>query len=250
MTQTQTEPKLYTFDEFIEWYPENSGKRYELHNGVIVEMPKPTGTHSDVAGFIAGILFLEILRLKLPYSIPKECVVKVENASYEADVIVLDKNQVAHKENRWKKESIITNSSSIPLIIEVVSQCVAEPVLKTGFPSQAPGVRVPRVEATDVSAAVARTRASPVRVSTNWSDDYALKLDDYEYLGIPEYWIVDYLALDGRKFIGNPKQPTISVYQLIDGEYQVTQFRGDNRIVSRTFPELNLTAQQIFDAGL
>ena len=53
MTQTQTEPKLYTFDEFIEWYPENSGKRYELHNGIIFEMPKPTGTHSDVAGFIA-----------------------------------------------------------------------------------------------------------------------------------------------------------------------------------------------------
>lgn len=23
--QTQTEAKLYTFDEFIEWYPENSG---------------------------------------------------------------------------------------------------------------------------------------------------------------------------------------------------------------------------------
>jgi Uma2 family endonuclease len=58
------------------------------------------------------------------------------------------------------------------------------------------------------------------------------------------------LALGGRKFIGNPKQPTISVYQLIDGEYQVTQFRGDDRIVSLTFPELNLTAQQIFDAGL
>jgi Uma2 family endonuclease len=69
-------------------------------------------------------------------------------------------------------------------------------------------------------------------------------------LGIPEYWIVDYLALGGRKFIGNPKQQTISVYQLIDGEYQVTQFRGNDRIVSLTFPELNLTAQQIFDAGL
>ena len=69
-------------------------------------------------------------------------------------------------------------------------------------------------------------------------------------MGIPEYWIVDYLGLGGRKFLGNPKQPTISVYQLIDGEYQVTQFRGDDRIVSLTFPELNLTAQQIFDAGL
>jgi Uma2 family endonuclease len=205
MTQTQAELKLFTFDEFIEWYPENSQVRYELHNGVIVEMPKPTGTHSNVAGFIVGILFIEILRSKLPYSIPKECVVKIEDSSYEPDVIVLDKNQVAEKENRWQKESIITNGSSIPLIVEVVS--------------------------------------------TNWGDDYALKVDDYEYLGIQEYWIVDYLGLGGRKFIGNPKQPTVSIYQLVDGVYQITQFRGTDRIVSPTFPELNLTAQQIFNSA-
>ncbi|MEO1693554.1 MAG: Uma2 family endonuclease, partial [Cyanobacteria bacterium J06631_6] len=30
--------KLTTFEEFIEWYPDN-GIRYELHKGVIVEMP-------------------------------------------------------------------------------------------------------------------------------------------------------------------------------------------------------------------
>jgi Uma2 family endonuclease len=38
-------------------------------------------------------------------------------------------------------------------------------------------------------------------------------------MGIPEYWIVDYAALGGRTFIENPKQPTISVYQLVEGEY-------------------------------
>lgn len=32
-----------SFDKFIEWYPENSEYRYELHEGVIVEMPKSTG---------------------------------------------------------------------------------------------------------------------------------------------------------------------------------------------------------------
>jgi Uma2 family endonuclease len=30
-------------------------------------------------------------------------------------------------------------------------------------------------------------------VSTNWRDDYGHKLVDYETLGIPEYWIADYL---------------------------------------------------------
>ncbi|MEG4285834.1 Uma2 family endonuclease [Microcoleus sp. A006_D1] len=87
-------------------------------------------------------------------------------------------------------------------------------------------------------------------VSTNWQDDYIKKVGEYELIGIPEYWIVDYLGLGGRRFIGNPKQPTISIYQLIDGEYEISQFRGDDRIESPTFPELNLTAQQIFQAGL
>lgn len=86
-------------------------------------------------------------------------------------------------------------------------------------------------------------------VSTNWRDDYYRKLGEYEEIGIPEYWIVDYLGLGGTKFIGKPKQPTVSIYNLINDEYQVSLFRGNDRIISSTFPELNLTAQQIFDAG-
>jgi len=87
-------------------------------------------------------------------------------------------------------------------------------------------------------------------VSTKWQDDYLRKVGEYELIGIPEYWIVDYLGLGGRRFIGNPKQPTISVYQLVDGEYQISQFRGDDNIESAAFPELKLTAQQVFQAGL
>lgn len=86
-------------------------------------------------------------------------------------------------------------------------------------------------------------------VSTNWRDDYHKKYGEYEGIGIPEYWIVDYLALGGRNLIGNPKQPTISIYWLVEDEYQVSQFRGDERIQSPTLSELNLTAQQIFDAA-
>ncbi|MEH1900048.1 MAG: Uma2 family endonuclease [Nostoc sp.] len=86
-------------------------------------------------------------------------------------------------------------------------------------------------------------------VCTNWRDDYYKKLADYECICIPEYWIIDYAAIGARKFIGYPKLPTISIYQLIDGEYQVTQFRGSDVIVSPTFPELNLTAEQIFQVG-
>lgn len=87
-------------------------------------------------------------------------------------------------------------------------------------------------------------------VSSNWRDDYLNKAGDYEKLGITEYWIVDYLDLGGRRFIGNPKQPTVSIYQLVESEYQVSQFRKSDRIVSPTFLELTLKAQEIFDAGL
>jgi Uma2 family endonuclease len=86
-------------------------------------------------------------------------------------------------------------------------------------------------------------------VSTNWRDDYYLKYGDYEEMGIPEYWIVDYAALGGRNFIGNPKKTTICVCNLVDGEYQITKFRDNERIISQTFPELNLTANHIFQAG-
>lgn len=86
-------------------------------------------------------------------------------------------------------------------------------------------------------------------VSTNWENDYARKLEDYETMGIAEYWIADYLGLGGKRYIGSPKRPTFSVHQLIDGSYSCKQFRDSERIESPTFPELNLTATEIFEAG-
>ncbi|MCU0545943.1 MAG: Uma2 family endonuclease [Oscillatoriaceae cyanobacterium Prado104] len=203
----QTIPKTVTFDEFVAWYPENSIRRYELHNGVIVEMPLGPGDRSSVGGFVSGEVFLAIRQQQLPYLVPKEYMVKsvAHKSGYQPDVIVLDLPALAN-EPRWKKESIVTMGSSIRLAVEVVS--------------------------------------------TNWRDDYHFKFADYEEMGIPEYWIVDYLGLGGRKFIGSPKQPTLSVCQLVDGEYQIKQFRGDDTVESLAFPELRLAAEQIFRAGL
>ncbi len=85
--------------------------------------------------------------------------------------------------------------------------------------------------------------------STNWDDDYIDKLDEYQRLGIIEYWIVDYLAIASREYLGNPKIPTVFVFLLdAEGKYQRTHFRGDERIVSRIFPELTLTAIQVMNA--
>lgn len=86
-------------------------------------------------------------------------------------------------------------------------------------------------------------------VSSNWQNDYARKLEDYAALGIPEYWIADYAGLGGTRHIGKPKQPTLSICTLVDEEYEIQQFRGSEMIVSPTFPELRLMAEQVLRAN-
>jgi Uma2 family endonuclease len=86
-------------------------------------------------------------------------------------------------------------------------------------------------------------------VSSNWQNDYARKVEDYAALGIPEYWIADYAGLGGTRHIGKPKQPTLSVCTLVDGEYDIQPLRGNQIIVSPTFPGLKLTAGQVLSAG-
>ncbi|MEI2423234.1 Uma2 family endonuclease, partial [Arthrospira platensis SPKY2] len=86
-------------------------------------------------------------------------------------------------------------------------------------------------------------------VSTNWEDDYIDKREEYQRLGIAEYWIVDYLAIASRAFLGNPKQPQILVYRLVEGEYQLRSFSRSDRIFSPTFPELELTVDEVLTAS-
>ncbi len=67
----QTLSKITTFDEFVDWLPENSGMRYELHNGNVIEMAQPVGEHEEVKLFLqqfsikrTTIYFLKGLRRK------------------------------------------------------------------------------------------------------------------------------------------------------------------------------------------
>ena len=82
-------------------------------------------------------------------------------------------------------------------------------------------------------------------VSTNWRDDYRIKLNEYETLGVLEYWIIDYAGLGGVQYIGTPKQPTITINRLIDEEYYPERYQGDEQIVSTLFPQFLLTTAQI-----
>ncbi|MGB2923714.1 MAG: Uma2 family endonuclease [Limnothrix sp.] len=82
-------------------------------------------------------------------------------------------------------------------------------------------------------------------VSSNWQNDYARKVEDYAALGISEYWIIDYAGLGGVRYIGKPKQPTLSICTLVDGEYQIKLLQGNQAIASPAFPKLRLTATEI-----
>ncbi|MGK7944482.1 MAG: Uma2 family endonuclease [Microcystaceae cyanobacterium] len=82
-------------------------------------------------------------------------------------------------------------------------------------------------------------------VSTNWENDYVDKLDEYQHLGIPEYWIVDYLAVGSRDYLGNPKEPAIFICTLDNNQYKIERYRGEDSMISPTFPELKMTVQDI-----
>ena len=205
---TQTLPKvlteaLITFEEFANL--DTGDKRYELHSGVLVEMAQPIGEHENVTGFLSTKITVEFDRLKLPYFLGSKVLVKPlgKDSGFLPDVLVLDKRNLAN-EPLYRKESTVSQSATIPLVIEVVS--------------------------------------------TNWQDDYALKFDEYSDIGIPEYWIVDYLGIGGKEFIGSPKEPTFTICELVNGQYVRTSLKS-GAIQSKAFPELNLTVEQIFNAA-
>ena len=203
MIATQTEP--IDFAEFIEWYPQD-GKRYELIEGVIVEI-LPTGSHEDVSGFLVAELNFEIRQRNLPYSIPKNCLLKplAPRSGYIPDVAIINREQIK-SEPLWRKSSVIQSGKTVPLVIEVVS--------------------------------------------TNWRDDYGHKFVEYEAMGIAEYWIVDYRALGAVRYIGKPKQPTITICKLVEGEYQMEKFTQGELLESNIFPELKLAVDDVFQAAL
>lgn len=199
-----------SFEAFLDWHPED-GRRFELIEGEVVEM-LPTGPHEDVGGFIGGELSFEIRQRELPFSIPRSCLIKPRAAGsgYVPDVVVLNRELLVH-EPWWPKASVIQNGVTIPLVIEVVS--------------------------------------------TNWRDDYSHrfsehKIAEYEAMGTGEYWMVDFRALGAVRHIGQPKQPTISVCVLEDGEYQVRRFTAGQQLESEVFPKLQFSVDQVFAASL
>ncbi len=71
--------------------------------------------------------------------------------------------------------------------------------------------------------------------STNYKRDYIWKRQQYEWWGIPEYWIVD------------RHRAQVTVLILVDDAYEETVYTGDMRIQSISFPELVVTPKEMLD---
>ncbi len=112
------------FDTFLALYPE-TGQRYELHDGLMLEMPKPTGYHSQLTGFLIEELIGAIAQMgkRGQWLIPRESIVKAANgrSGYEPDIIILDRWALG-EELRWARESVIEQAAAVRLVVEMVSQ--------------------------------------------------------------------------------------------------------------------------------
>jgi Uma2 family endonuclease len=70
---------------------------------------------------------------------------------------------------------------------------------------------------------------------SNRDRDLIYKRAQYAAIAVPEYWLID------------PQTQTVTVLELWGNDYrEVGVFGGEDRIISPSFPELTLMAQQVF----
>ena len=145
---------------------------------------------------------------------------------------------------------VLTSSGVIPLRLIRPHSCEVEvPVLQAGDPrTRIPDLVILRPEhltLTQKRLTITRQMPPPVLIAevvspgdANRKRDYERKREQYQELGILEYWLID------------PDLQSITVLELQAGTYaEVGSFRGGKQIISRVFPALSLTAEQVLIAG-
>jgi len=195
MTQTQIRPRL-TFEEYLA-YDDGTDTRYELVNGVLVEMGAESPLNLDIALFLITVLLQIVPRNRIG--------IKNLIAVDSLKVTAREPDLTIHSEDSKRaisgeRQALLQIDMPVPLlVIEVVSP---------GEPGE-----------------------------DNYDRDYVDKRQEYAARAIPEYWLID------------PMRAVVLVLSLIGGTYKAVEFRGDDRLESPTFSELNLTAHQILTAG-
>jgi Uma2 family endonuclease len=187
-------------------WEDGTGRSFELKDGLPVPLSEPNARHEDLVQRLCAYLDAHCLEKGCPY-VPRQ-----------SKQIWLGINPTTGREDSRKADIVVFALSEWERMRQRSSSAAA----------YTPPPLVIEV------------------VSSNWADDYDTKLLEYEALGIAEYWIADYGAFGGIRYIGKPKQPTITVNYWVDGEYQATLFTGGDRVRSLILTELELTAAQIF----
>jgi len=145
---------------------------------------------------------------------------------------------------------VLANSGMIPLRLIRPHSCEVEvPVLQAGDPrTRIPDLVILRPEhltLTQKRLTITRQMPPPVLIAevvspgdANRKRDYERKREQYQELGVLEYWLID------------PDLQSITVLELQVGTYaEVGSFRGGDQIISRVFPAMSLTAEQVLIAG-
>lgn len=204
-------PVIQTPLTFAEFlaWDDGSGRDFELRDGFPMPISDPTANHEDVADDLCKMLADHCSALNLPYIPKRSKNVKVRNNPLTGREESRKADIVVFAQEEWQQMKASTRSAAAYIPPPLVIEVV----------------------------------------STNWRDDYDTKLLEYEETGIPEYWVVDYAGRGGVRFIAKPKQPTLTVYQLLDEEYQPKLFRGDEQVESSILQNLNFTANRVFASG-
>lgn len=175
-------------------YDDGTETRYELVDGVLIDMGNESKINLQIAMFL--LHRLADLGIAEPLlSVKTEIVVPSRKAKVRyPDLVVLTEALEAQMDDAYR--CIIQSHMPPPrMVAEVVSP---------GEPHE-----------------------------ENYIRDYVDKPQEYAAIGIPEFWIID------------PDRSVVLVLTLVDGRYDSIAFRGDDRIVSPTFPAFSLTVAQV-----
>lgn len=185
-----------TLEEYLS-YDDGTDTRYELIDGILVEMSAESYANIVIGTLLIGV-FLQFTSYRCVHR-GTEIVVAGGLANTRIpDLVVISEACAATMVG--KKRSLITLDMPAPrLAVEVVSS-----------------------SDTDQQS---RER------------DYTSKRREYAQRGIAEYWIID------------PVAAVILILNLAGEAYQAQEFTKDERLISAEFPDLQVSAAQILQAG-
>jgi Uma2 family endonuclease len=108
----------------------------------------------------------------------------------------------------------------------------------------------PKTRREDGKSGIRTTPRMIVEIASgNWSTDLVDKQEEYEALGVSEYWIVDYRSQIPAKYCQRGKGEKVIVLKLFNGTYQKAEYLEGEVVPCFTFPELRLTVEQILAAA-